>query len=145
MALTPIALIPQIILGGMMVPMTTVPWLQWPMMIMPARWGFQGAVAQERIAIATNSAWMIDLQKPDLNSVDNFITNGKFQCAIAQVAGADINGAWDSSIMRILASGWCPARDDVRSDHRYSRALEAPRFSVIDGNPFPVAGGILTK
>jgi len=94
MALTPIALIPQIVLGGMMVPMTTVPWLQWPMMIMPARWGFQGAVAQERLAIATKSAWMIDLQKPDWNSVDNFITNGKFQCALAQVASPDINGAW---------------------------------------------------
>jgi hypothetical protein len=94
MALTPIALIPQIVLGGMMVPMTTVPWLQWPMMIMPARWGFQGLVAQERLAIATKSAWMIDLQKPDWTSVDNFITNGKFQCALAQVASPDINGAW---------------------------------------------------
>jgi ABC transport system ATP-binding/permease protein len=94
MALTPIALIPQIVLGGMMVPMTTVPWLQWPMMLMPARWGFQGAVAQERLAIATKSAWVIDLQKPDLNSADNFMTNGKFQCALAQVASPDINGAW---------------------------------------------------
>jgi ABC transport system ATP-binding/permease protein len=94
MALTPIALIPQIILGGMMVPMTTVPWLKWPMMIMPARWGFQGVVAQERIAVASNRAWIIDLQKPDLNSADNFITNGKFQCALAQVASPDFNGAW---------------------------------------------------
>lgn len=94
MALTPIALIPQVVLGGMMVPMTTVPWLKWPMLVMPARWGFQGVVAQERLAIADRSAWMIDLQKPDLNSVDNFITNGKFQCAIAQVASPDINGAW---------------------------------------------------
>jgi ABC transport system ATP-binding/permease protein len=94
MALTPIALIPQIILGGMMVPMTTVPWLKWPMLIMPARWGFQGVVSQERIAVASKSAWIVDLQKPDLNSVDNFITNGKFQCALAQVASPDFNGAW---------------------------------------------------
>jgi hypothetical protein len=94
MALTPIALIPQVVLGGMMVPMTTVPWLQWPMILMPARWGFQGVVAQERIAIATKPAWIINLQKPDLNSVDNFISNGKFQCALAQVASPDFNGAW---------------------------------------------------
>ena len=89
-----IALIPQVVLGGMIVPMTTVPWLKWPMMLMPARWGFQGVVAQERIAIATSSAWIIDLHKPDLNSGDNFVTNGKFQCALAQVASPDFNGAW---------------------------------------------------
>lgn len=77
-----------------MVPMTTVPWLKWPMFIMPARWGFQGVVAQERVAVAAQPAWIVNLNKPDLNSVDNFITNGKFQCAIAQVASPDLNGAW---------------------------------------------------
>src|SRR5690606_2833595 len=45
MALTPIALIPQVVRGGLMVPMTTNPLLQYPMLIMPARWGFQGTVA----------------------------------------------------------------------------------------------------
>ena len=97
MALTPIALIPQVVLGGLMVPMTTVPWLKWPMLIMPARWGFQGVVAQERIAVATQSAWIVDVGKPDLTSVNNFITNGKFQCALAQVASTDFNGAWGFS------------------------------------------------
>src|SRR5690606_32750184 len=38
MALTPIALIPQVVLGGLMVPMTTNPTLKWLMMAIPARW-----------------------------------------------------------------------------------------------------------
>ena len=46
MALTPIALIPQVVLGGLMVPMTTNPNLKPLMYIMPARWGFEGAIAQ---------------------------------------------------------------------------------------------------
>jgi ABC-type multidrug transport system ATPase subunit len=37
MALTPIALIPQVVLGGLMVPMTTNSMLQIPMLLMPAR------------------------------------------------------------------------------------------------------------
>jgi ABC-type multidrug transport system ATPase subunit/pSer/pThr/pTyr-binding forkhead associated (FHA) protein len=106
MALTPIALIPQVVLGGLMVPMTTVPWLKWPMMVMPARWGFQGVVAQERIAIAAQPAWIVNLNKPDLNSVDNFITNGHFQCAVAQVASPDLNGAWG---FVNYANPWLPA------------------------------------
>ena len=106
MALTPIALIPQVVLGGLMVPMTTVPWLKWPMLIMPARWGFQGVVAQERIAVASMPAWIVNLNKPDLNSVDNFITNGKFQCAIAQVASPDLTGAWG---FVNYANPWLPA------------------------------------
>src|SRR6185369_3671361 len=42
MSLTPIALIPQIVLGGLMVPMTTNPMLAPLMYVMPARWGFEG-------------------------------------------------------------------------------------------------------
>jgi hypothetical protein len=68
MALTPIALIPQVVLGGLMVPMTTNPLLEWPMYLMPARWGFQGVVGQERLAIANQPAWLIDLRKPELTS-----------------------------------------------------------------------------
>jgi ABC transport system ATP-binding/permease protein len=94
MALTPIALIPQVVLGGLMVPMTTNPMLKWPMYLMPARWGFQGAIAQERLAIANDPAWIIDIKKPDTTSVDNFIVAGKFECAKAQIASADFNGAW---------------------------------------------------
>ncbi len=94
MALTPIALIPQVVLGGMMVPMTTNPWLGWPMMAIPARWGFQGVVAMERMAVSGAPAWIVNLGKPDQNVPDSFIQGGKFQCAIAQVASTDLNGAW---------------------------------------------------
>jgi ABC transport system ATP-binding/permease protein len=94
MALTPIALIPQVVLGGLMVPMTTNPLLQWPMYLMPARWGFQGVIAQERLAILTDPAWVIDIKKPDLTSVENFITAGHFRCAEAQIASSDFMGAW---------------------------------------------------
>ena len=44
MALTPIALIPQVVLGGLMVPMTTNPMLKPLMYVMPARWGFEGSI-----------------------------------------------------------------------------------------------------
>jgi ABC transport system ATP-binding/permease protein len=94
MALTPIALIPQVVLGGLMVPMTTNPMLKWPMYVMPARWGFQGVVAQERLAIASDPAWIIDIKKPDTTSIENFLTAGKFRCAEAQIASTDFNGAW---------------------------------------------------
>ena len=67
MALTPIALIPQVVLGGLMVPMTTNPNLEPLMLIMPARWGFQGLVAQERLAVKTDPAWVVDLNRPTLN------------------------------------------------------------------------------
>lgn len=94
MALTPIALIPQVVLGGLMVPMTTNSLLEWPMYLMPARWGFQGLVAQERLAVLTDPAWVIDIKKPDLTSVENFITAGQFRCAEAQIASSDFMGAW---------------------------------------------------
>jgi ABC-type multidrug transport system ATPase subunit/pSer/pThr/pTyr-binding forkhead associated (FHA) protein len=94
MALTPIALIPQVVLGGLMVPMTTNPLLELPMMLMPARWGFQGIIAQERMAVANQPAWVLDLKKPDVTAPDNFVFQGKFHCAEAQLAGTDFNGAW---------------------------------------------------
>jgi hypothetical protein len=94
MALTPIALIPQVVLGGLMVPMTTNPALKWVMMVMPARWGFQGVVAQERMAIAADPAWVIDLQNPTLNVAEDFVKNGRFKCATAQIASDTFNGAW---------------------------------------------------
>ena len=55
MALTPIALIPQVVLGGLMVPMTTNWLLEYPMYAVPARWGFQGLVATERAAVASDA------------------------------------------------------------------------------------------
>jgi hypothetical protein len=94
MALTPIALIPQVVLGGLMVPMTTNPMLQPLMYIMPARWGFEGAIAQERAAIATSAPWVIDLHQPGLNSASDFVQNGKFYCATAQIGSDSLAGAW---------------------------------------------------
>jgi hypothetical protein len=93
MALTPIALIPQVVLGGLLVPMTTNPMLKWFMYVMPARWGFQGMIAQERTAIAGDPAWIIDIKKPDTTSIENFVVAGKFHCAEAQIASTDFNGA----------------------------------------------------
>jgi ABC-type multidrug transport system ATPase subunit/pSer/pThr/pTyr-binding forkhead associated (FHA) protein len=94
MALTPIALIPQVVLGGLMVPMTTNPMLSPLMYVMPSRWGFEGAIANERLAIADQAAWNIDLHQATLNSAPDFIVDGKFHCAIAQVASSTLNGAW---------------------------------------------------
>jgi hypothetical protein len=94
MALTPIALIPQMVLGGLIVPMTTNPALRWLMYATPSRWGFEGAISSERSAIDTQSAWLIDLHKPDLTSLPDFIQNGHFHCATAQLASDSINGAW---------------------------------------------------
>ena len=97
MALTPIALIPQVVLGGLMVPMTTNEFLEVPMYAMPARWGFQGVIAQERIAVAADPAWVVDLKRPDLTSAADFVTAGRFHCAEAQLASKDFNGAWGFS------------------------------------------------
>jgi ABC transport system ATP-binding/permease protein len=94
MALTPIALIPQVVLGGLMVPMTTNDWLKPLMYVMPARWGFEGSVAYERAAIRADAAWLIDLQNPSLTSSADFIKNGRFECAIAQMASSRLAGAW---------------------------------------------------
>jgi len=94
MALTPIALIPQVVLGGLMVPMTTNPMLKPLMMIMPARWGFEGAISQERWAIRNDPAWLIDLHQPTLTSAPDFIKNGHFQCAVAQIQADNLPGGW---------------------------------------------------
>jgi ABC-type multidrug transport system ATPase subunit len=94
MALTPIALIPQIVLGGLMVPMTTNPLLKPLMYIMPARWGFEGSIAQERAAIANSPAWVIDLHQAGTSSVPDYITDGHFHCATAQIGSDTLSGAW---------------------------------------------------
>jgi ABC-type multidrug transport system ATPase subunit/pSer/pThr/pTyr-binding forkhead associated (FHA) protein/ABC-type multidrug transport system permease subunit len=94
MALTPIALIPQVVLGGLMVPMTTNPMLQPLMYVVPARWGFEGAIAQERMAIANDAAWVIDLHQPGLSSAADFVMGGKFYCATAQMGSDALAGAW---------------------------------------------------
>ena len=94
MALTPIALIPQVVLGGLMVPMTTNPMLRPLMFAMPARWGFEGAIAQERAAIANLPAWVIDLHQPGTTSPPDFVVDGHFHCATAQIGSDTLSGAW---------------------------------------------------
>ena len=94
MALTPIALIPQVVLGGLMVPMTTNPMLKPLMTIMPARWGFQGSIGEERAAIANNPAWVIDLHKAGLTSAPDYVHDGRFFCATAQIGSETLAGGW---------------------------------------------------
>lgn len=93
MALTPIALIPQVVLGGLMVPMTTIPHLKWLMYIIPARWGFEGAITPERLAIETDSAWLINLGSNDSSPAD-FVESGRFKCSVAQLASDTFPGSW---------------------------------------------------
>lgn len=93
MALTPIALIPQVVLGGLMVPVTTNPWLEAPMLTIPARWGFEAVVRVERAAVAPLSAWNIRLDGVR-NSLPDFIEGGAFRCAIAQMESSELLGAW---------------------------------------------------
>jgi hypothetical protein len=93
MALTPIALIPQVVLGGLMVPMTSSSKpIRAIMQAIPARWGFEGAIAPNRNALATDEAWLIDLGQKSLKA--EFVEGGKFKCAIAQMASDTQVGSW---------------------------------------------------
>ncbi|MCA9619102.1 MAG: FHA domain-containing protein [Myxococcales bacterium] len=94
MALTPIALIPQVVLGGLMVPATTIPKLAPIMYSIPARWGFEAAIVAERAAIADDPAWLIPLGGDNKTSAIDFIFDGKFQCATAQMASDTLTGGW---------------------------------------------------
>jgi hypothetical protein len=105
MALTPIALIPQVVLGGLMVPMTTNPMLKPLMYVMPARWGFEGSITYERLAIAKDPAWFINLQNNTLNSPPDYVFGGYFQCAVAQLGSDTLKGAWG---FVDYASFWLP-------------------------------------
>jgi ABC transport system ATP-binding/permease protein len=93
MALTPLALIPQVVLGGLMVPVTTVPWLRWPMTLIPARWGFEGVFVPERLAEESSPAWNIQVHgKGDLGFSD-YVEGGIFRCGIAQIESSNFLGA----------------------------------------------------
>ncbi len=93
MALTPIALIPQVVLGGLMVPMTsTHDFIRILMYAIPARWGFEGTIAPNRVALTNDDAWLIDLGQRSLRA--EFIEGGKFKCALAQMASDTQMGAW---------------------------------------------------
>lgn len=93
MALTPIALIPQVVLGGLMVPVTTVPWLKWPMMIVPARWGFEGVIRPERAAAQREEPWNISLGPDTPDRIPDFIDQNTFRCALAHMDSEQLTGA----------------------------------------------------
>ncbi|HEY4116252.1 MAG TPA: ATP-binding cassette domain-containing protein, partial [Byssovorax sp.] len=84
MALTPIALIPQVVLGGRLVPMTNKGWLPYVMALMPSRWAFEGLIATERQALA--NAWRVRACVPSGAGV----TVAGFNCAIEEVRNATI-------------------------------------------------------
>ncbi len=95
MALTPIALIPQVVLGGLLVPITSVPKLTFLFYAIPARWGFEAAIVPNRIALKEHKAWEIDLQQQNpISSSNDFIEDGMFQCATAQLGAEDYKGSW---------------------------------------------------
>jgi hypothetical protein len=86
MALTPIALIPQVVLGGRIVPMTNKSWLQYIMAAIPSRWSFEGLVAAERYKVA--ESWKIKacIEK------GTGIVNSKFNCALEEVRNVTKGG-----------------------------------------------------
>jgi ABC-type multidrug transport system ATPase subunit/pSer/pThr/pTyr-binding forkhead associated (FHA) protein len=79
MALTPIALIPQVVLGGRMVPMTNKGWLEYVMALMPSRWSFEGLIAAERTELV--SAWKMKA----CVTTGAGIVDSKFNCALEEV------------------------------------------------------------
>jgi ABC transport system ATP-binding/permease protein len=79
MALTPIALIPQVVLGGRMVPMTNKVWLKYVMSAIPSRWSFEGLLAAERAPLA--ESWKIQT----CVSAGEGIVNSTFNCALEEL------------------------------------------------------------
>jgi hypothetical protein len=61
---------------------------------MPARWGFEATIVPERLALADDPAWSVDLGTQD-SSGQYFVEAGKFKCSIAQVAADNFAGAWE--------------------------------------------------
>jgi ABC-type multidrug transport system ATPase subunit len=86
MALTPIALIPQVVLGGRIVPMTNKRWLEWVMGAIPSRWSFEGLLAAERVKVA--DAWKTTAC---IHSGAG-ISGDRFDCALEEVRNATQGG-----------------------------------------------------
>jgi hypothetical protein len=80
MALTPIALIPQVVMGGRMLPMTNKTWFEYVMATIPARWAFEGLISAERSELVTD--WKI----PACVASGTGISGGKFNCAIEEIS-----------------------------------------------------------
>jgi len=78
------------------------------MYVMPSRWGFEGAIANERMAVASLSAWNIDLHKPDLTSLPDFVQAGRFQCA--HRAGRERYDQRRVGLRRVERAGGCRPR-----------------------------------
>ncbi|MFO0606535.1 MAG: ATP-binding cassette domain-containing protein [Polyangiales bacterium] len=102
MALTPIALIPQVVLGGLLVPMTNKGWLKYLMAPMPSRWSFEGVMGAERDTV--RQAWRIatcSLTDAQGRALDNVATYGgrtMFDCAVAEIARTgERSGGWGFS------------------------------------------------
>ena len=84
---------------------------------------------KNELPFRSQSAWIVNLGKPDLNSVDNFVTNGKFQCALAQVASPDFNGAWGfANYANAFFARRCDGRHDGDSACTDTRSSEAQRL-----------------
>ncbi|MBI5512430.1 MAG: ATP-binding cassette domain-containing protein [Deltaproteobacteria bacterium] len=98
MALTPIALIPQVVLGGLLVPMTNQKWLKLVMALMPSRWSFEGVIGAERETL--ERPWQIPtcVQSAD---VAGFVQRGEgwfYNCAVEEIAStASRQGGWGFS------------------------------------------------
>jgi ABC-type multidrug transport system ATPase subunit len=82
MALTPIALIPQVVLGGRIVPMTNKSWLEYVMALIPSRWSFEGLLAAERSKVA--GSWKIEA----CVRTGKGIVEGKLDCALEEMRNA---------------------------------------------------------
>ncbi len=100
MALTPIALIPQVVLGGLLVPMTNKGWLKFLMAIMPSRWSFEGVMGAERDTLA--AAWRIPTCMNRLGDGVHQYSGANagyyFDCAVEEIARAsERSGGWGFS------------------------------------------------
>jgi ABC-type multidrug transport system ATPase subunit len=99
MALTPIALIPQVVLGGLLVPMTNRQWLRYVMAAMPSRWSFEGIMGAERDALRSAPGWRIETCLPDrMPGVYSEGGRAYFDCAVHEIASTTSRGgAWGFS------------------------------------------------
>ncbi|MEZ4393108.1 MAG: ATP-binding cassette domain-containing protein [Polyangiales bacterium] len=99
MALTPIALIPQVVLGGLLVPMTNKSWLKYVMALMPSRWSFEGIMGAERYAV--ENAWRIPTCAPVSEDTGVISWGGRafYNCAVREIAATNAAPAVD-------AGGW---------------------------------------
>lgn len=80
-ALTPLALIPQVILGGGVVELTRAPWLPWVSALVPSRWGFEAVLFSERSAVH----W--PLITHSFLTKDGDLKTETLACATGQVTG----------------------------------------------------------